>query len=121
MGKYFETVTGFQGDELLGSGGYPVELWNVACASSATLERGDLICAASPGGVYSVAGGASDAGKCLAICAAPNDGATVTTAYVAGAFNRDKITFGGASTVNLDDFTQALRTQNIHLTRRIAE
>lgn len=114
--KYFETVTGVEYDELLGGTEQPVELWNVTCSSSATLTRGDLICAGSASGVYSVVGGASDASKVLAICAADNDGASITSAYVSGRFNRDKITFGGASTINISDFEQSLRTQNIHLT-----
>ena len=98
------------------SGTRATTIWNVACSSSATLNRGDLICAASPSSVFSIVGGASDASKVLAICAAPNEGSSVTTAYVAGEFNADKITFGGNSALTTTPFEQSLRTQNIHLT-----
>lgn len=120
MGKYFETVSGVAHDELVAGTEYPVEVWNVSCASTASLERGDLICASSMSGVWSVVGGASDATKCLAICAASNEGATVTQAYAAGTFNRERVTFGGNSALTTTPFEQSLRTQNIHL-RTLAE
>lgn len=113
MGKYFETVSGVAHDELVAGTEYPVEVWNVSCASTASLERGDLICASSMSGVWSIVGGASDASKCLAICAAANEGATVTQAYAAGTFSREKVRLQDG--LNIADFEEPLRKDNIHL------
>ncbi len=99
-------------DELAG-GLLPSLIWNVTCASTASLERGDLICAASLGADFSLVSSAGDASKMMAICAAANDGSTATTAYVSGEFNREKINAGSLS---ISIFEPELRRQGIFLT-----
>lgn len=114
--KYVESSVGFEADELLG-GHEAVELWNVKVGSNATITRGDLLSADSASGIFSIAT-ASDAAKVLVIAAedfVADSLNAVTSAYAAGKFNREKITFGGAS-VAIAPFEQALRTQGIWLT-----
>ena len=113
MEYYYGMSGAVKRDELLGGCEYPTEIWNVACLSSATLERGDLICAASMSGNFNVVTSAADASKVLAICAAGNEGATTAAAYVGGKFNRERITIGGNSALTTEPFEQALRTQGI--------
>ena len=115
--KYVETVNGWEEDGLLAGTEYPVEIFNVNVGASATLERGDLICAGSFSGVFAPVSSASDASKILMIAAddfVADSLSTVTRAYAAGTFSREKITFGGAS-LTTEPFEQALRLQNIHL------
>ena len=115
--KYTATVDGWSADELLADTNFPVEVYNVSVGSSASLSRGDLICAGSMSGVFAPVSSASDAGKVLMIAAddfVADSLSTVTRAYAAGTFSREKITFGGAS-LTTEPFEQALRLQNIHL------
>ena len=117
MKYYDETVC--KPDQLAGGSEFPTAVYNVACLSSATLERGDLICAASMSGNFNVVTSASDASKVLAICAAGNEGTTTAAAYFGGKFNREQITFGGNSTLTTEPFGQALRTQGIWITGQV--
>ncbi|MBR0061000.1 MAG: hypothetical protein IJP68_05915 [Selenomonadaceae bacterium] len=115
--EYFKTVNGWEEDALLAGTEFPVEIYNVSVGSSASLSRGDLICAGSMSGVFAPVGSASDATKVLMIAAddfVADSLSTVTRAYASGVFSREKIKFGGAS-LTTDPFEQALRTQNIHL------
>ena len=115
--EYFKTVNGWEEDALLAGTEFPVEIYNVSVGSSASLSRGDLICAGSMSGVFAPVSSAGDASKVLMIAAddfVADSLSTVTRAYASGVFSREKIKFGGAS-LTTDPFEQALRTQNIHL------
>lgn len=117
--KYVEEVNGWEEDGLLGGLEFPVELYNVSVGSSASISRGDLLCGNSMSGVFDVVGGASDASKILAIAAEDfiaDSLSTVTQAYFSGKFNREKLTFGGNSSVDISAFESEMRKQNLHLT-----
>ena len=112
-----ETVNGWEEDALLAGTEFPTEIFNVSLNSGASISRGDLLCSSSMSGVFSIAG-ASDATKILCIAAedfTADSLHAVTQAYFSGVFNREKIKFGGNSSVTIDTFEQALRTQNLHL------
>lgn len=119
MGKYFgkfeNTVAR---DELFGGGdGFPVEIANVKVASGTTITRGTILASATPAGTYSLAT-ASDTSKSLAIAAenfvATSSDDTVTQAFTAGKFNREKLTADTETTIAALELP--LRTQNIILT-----
>lgn len=116
--KYVETIAGWEEDGLLAGSEEAIGINNVNVSASATLERGDLICAGSLSGVFAPVGSASDAGKVLMIAAddfTADSLSTVTQAYSSGVFNRERIKFGGNSSLTTEPFEQALRIQNIHL------
>ena len=108
--KYYDSVTGFSDDGLL-SVNEPVEIWTVGCLSNAELERGMLI--ASTDNVWAAAGASDTAGHPLGIVNVGNDGTSVASAYVAGAFNEERIIC--ASGIDIEDFRQPLRAQGIWL------
>ena len=113
-----ETVNGWEEDGLLGGIEFPTEIFNVSLSSGASVSRGDLLCGNSMSGVFSIAG-ASDASKILAIAAedfVADSLDAVTQAYFSGKFNREKITFGGNSSVDISSFENEMRKQNLHLT-----
>ena len=116
---YAEVFEGVKRDELMGGSEIPVRLYNVNVGASAAIARGDLLCGTSMSGVFAPVGGASDASKILMIAAenytADSLGGAVT-AYSSGVFNREKISFGGSSTLKIEEFEPELRKQNIHLT-----
>ena len=117
--KYIATVDGWEEDALLAGTEQPISIYNVNVGASATLSRGDLICAGSMSGVFAPVSSASDASKVLCIAAddfVADSLSTVTQAYASGKFNREKITFGSNSSVDLADFEQEMRKQNLHLT-----
>lgn len=117
--KYTDTVAGWSADELLAGTEFPTEIFNVSLSSGASISRGDLLCSSSMSGVFSIAG-ASDATKILCIAAedfTADSLHAVTQAYFSGKFNRNKLTFGGNSSVDLSDFEQEMRKQNLHLTK----
>ena len=108
-------------DGLLAGGEFPVRLDNISLTGGATVERGDLL--VGDCGVYSLASGEGDLSKSFAIAArdyVADSLGGVTQAYSAGLFAREKINLGGAasSVLFLDNYEQALRVQNIHLTSR---
>ena len=116
--KYITELTGFDPDELIGGLEETPEIINVQVDSAASISRGDLICAASMSSIFAPVESAEDASKILMIAA--NDFTadslhTVTQAYSGGKFNREKITFGGAS-LSLLPFEAELRKQNIIVT-----
>lgn len=108
-------------DELQAAGdGIPVFLRNVEVADDAEIQRGMLLAASTPEGVYSLAG-AGDTGKYFAIARdnfiADSDH-QITQAYYHGRFHRDKIiTSGGSDTTVLDSLELELRRQNIFLVK----
>ena len=114
--KSYEEVAGVEYDELLG-GHNDVTIYNVSLSSGASVSRGDLLCAESIGGVYSIAS-ATDTNKILCIAASDfvaDSIDAVTQAYFSGTFNREKITFGGGE-VSIEPFEAELRKQNIMMT-----
>lgn len=120
--KYVETSEGWQADELIADTAFPIRIENISVSSTATLTRGDLICAGSLSGIFAPVSSAADANKILMIAA--NDFVadslnTIAQAYSSGCFSREKISFGGAS-LTTEPFEQELRRQNIHL-RRLQE
>ena len=120
MGNYYWSTSGIQRDELQGGGdGIPTELWNIDVGSSATITRGDLLCASSPTGIFSLVGSTVDAGKVFTIARDDfigSESSTVTQAYASGKFNRERINLGGGSSLTLEPFENELRKQNIHVT-----
>ena len=115
--KYVDTVPGWSADELLADTNFPVEIYNVNVGSSASISRGDLICAGSMSGVFAPVSSASDATKVLLIAAddfVADSLSTVTRAYSSGVFNREKIKFGGAS-LTTEPLEAEMRKQNLHL------
>lgn len=103
-------------DGLLAGGEFPVKVDNVSLTSGATVERGALL--AGENGLYSLAG-AGDVDKSLMIAAqdfTADSLNSVTQAYSAGLFTREKIILGDS--LSADTFEQSLRVQNIHLTGR---
>ena len=116
--KYVESCNGWSEDALLAGTEQPISIYNVNVGASATLSRGDLICAGSMSGVFAPVGSASDATKVLMIAAddfVADSLSTVTRAYASGVFNREKISFGGAS-LTTEPFEAEMRKQNLHLT-----
>lgn len=116
--KYVENVEGWSADELLADPARPVDIYHVVVGEGATLERGDLICAGSLSGVFAPVSSASDASKVLLIAAddfVADSLSTVTRAYASGVFNRERIKFGGSSSLTTAPFEAELRKQNIHL------
>lgn len=120
MAEYFWSISGIQRDELQGGGdGIPTELWNINVGASAVIERGMLLCASSPTGVFSLVSSASDVNKIFSIASVDYVGGAsggVTQAYASGKFNRERIKLGGGSTLTLEPFENELRKQNIHVT-----
>ena len=119
MGNYFWSTSGVIRDELAGGAEFPLSVWNVNVGASAVIERGQLLCASSPTAEFKLVTDASDASKVLGIAACDftaDDTHTVTTAYVAGVFNGNRLKLGGDSTLTIDAFSNELRKQNIHLT-----
>ena len=118
MEKYFMKVDDtVKLDELFGGGdGFPVETKNVKVASDAVVTRGNILASATDDGTYSLAT-AADVGKSLVIAAenfiADSDN-TVTTAYSAGKFNRNRLTADTDTTIAT--LETELRRQNIILT-----
>lgn len=118
MGKYFGTVDDtIKRDELFGGGdGFPVELINVKVGANAEISRGNILAGNSPTETFSLAT-ASDTSKTLVIAAenfvAESDN-TVTTAYSAGKFNRERLSADTDTTVAA--LETELRRQNIILT-----
>ena len=114
--KYSETFEGYRADELVAGFEYPFMRYNVNVGASASLSRGDLICGEYLSGIFAPVSGADDAEKILMIAAedfVADSLSAVTSAYVAGRFNREKITCAGGS---IADFEAELRKQNILLT-----
>lgn len=121
MSEYFYSLSGvLKRDELQGGGdGIPVELWNINVGASAVIDRGMLLGASSPTGIFEPVASAEDASKVLTIAAVDYIGGTsagVMQAYSSGKFNRERIKLGGSSTLTLEPFENELRKQNIHLT-----
>lgn len=119
MSEYFYETDGVIRDELAGGAEFPLSVWNVNVGASAVIERGQLLCASSPTAEFKLVTDASDASKVLGIAACDftaDDTHTVTTAYVAGVFNGNRIKLGGDSTLTLEPFANELRKQNLHIT-----
>ena len=120
MGNYFWSISGITRDELAGGAdGIPQEIWNVNVGASATIKRGDLLCATTPTGEFSLVGSAGDANKIFTIARDDfigSESSTVTQAYASGKFNRERINLGGDSSLTLEPFENELRKQNIHVT-----
>lgn len=121
--KYVDSVTGWQTDELVADTSIPIRIENISVSSTATIERGDLLCAASLSGVFAPVSSSADANKILMLAA--NDFVadslnTVMQAYSAGCFSREKIKMNGDSSITIQDFEPELRRQNIYL-RRLQE
>ena len=122
--SYVETVNGWVEDGLLAGTEIPVELYNVSVGSSASVSRGDLLCGGSFSSVFAPVSSSSDASKVLVIAAddfVADSLHAVTRAYASGKFNREKISFGGNSSVNIDDFEPELRRQGIWMTAQRGE
>ena len=116
--KYVEEVNGWEEDGLLGGFEFPTEIYNVSLSAGASVSRGDLLCSNSMSGVFSIAG-ASDASKILLFAAedfVADSLNAVTQAYASGKFNREAITFGGNSSVDISNFESEMRKQNLYLT-----
>ena len=106
-------------DELFGGGdGFPVEIINVQLASDSTVTRGTIIAGDTPKSTFAAVSSAADAEKFLAVVAedftATDSDSSVTSAYSAGKFNREKLIL--ADGLDINDFENALRKQNIILT-----
>lgn len=118
MEKYFmKAENTVKLDELFGGGdGFPVETKNVTVASDTNIFRGSILASATDAGTYSLAT-AADTGKSLVIAAedfvADSDN-TVTTAYSAGKFNRERLIADTDTTITA--LETELRRQNIILT-----
>lgn len=120
MGNYFWSISGINRDELQGGGdGIPTELWNINVGASAVIERGMLLGASSPTGIFSIVDSAADLNKVYTIASVDYIGGAsggVTQAYASGKFNRERIKLGGDSSLTLEPFENELRKQNIHVT-----
>lgn len=117
---YAEVFDGVQRDELIGGSDVTIRLHNVPVGANAEIERGDLLCAESIGGAFSLVGSAADANKVLMIAAenytADSLGGAVT-AYESGVFNRERVKFGNeAASLTSAMFEQEMRKQNLILT-----
>lgn len=114
-GKLGQTV--FE-DGLQAGGFIPIPIRNIEVGSDTVVYRGDLMAAATPAGVYSLAT-ASDTGKYFVIArdnfTASSD-STITQAYTSGEFHAEKIRTSATDTSVLDALELELRRQNIHLT-----
>ena len=117
MGRFFGTRDGIKRDELMGGTGVNIFNRNIAVDSDATIARGMLLCSNKTFGTYKPVSSTADASKVLVV-AAENFNAdsdhTVTQSYVSGMFNREKIILD--SSLNIDDFEEALRKVDIRLT-----
>lgn len=119
MSKYFWATDGIERDELSGGPEAPLTVWNVNVGASAVIERGQLLCADSPTDEFALVSSSGDASKVLGVAVADftaDADHTVTSIYVSGKFNRERIKLGGDSSLTLDTFANELRRQNIHLT-----
>lgn len=117
--NYVYSLTGIERDELCGGTGEPQEIWNVNVGASAVIERGMLLGASSPTAEFSLVTSAADVDKVLVIARddfVADDEHTVTAAFAGGKFNRERIKLGGASTLTLEPFEDALRKSNLHIT-----
>lgn len=116
---YFGTFEGVTWDDLQAAGdGISTFTRNIEVGSDTTVERGMLMAASTPTGVYSLAG-AGDSGKFFAIAREnfeADSSHTVTTAFTMGRFHAPKvITTGGSDTSVLAALEPELRRQNLHL------
>ena len=117
MGNFFSVHEGVARDELMGGAdGIPVSIRNIEVASDTTIQRGMLLCSPSTFGVFSQPAD-SDTSKVFVIAekdfTADSD-LKVTQAFSSGKFNREKIILD--ESLNIDDFENELRRQNIILT-----
>lgn len=117
--EYFGTFPGVVNEDLEAAGdGIPKFLNNINVASDATVTRGMLMAATSPGGTFSLAS-ASDTNKYFAIARddfEADSAHTVCQAWTMGRFHAPSvITTGGSDTTVLRTLEPELRKQNIHL------
>lgn len=118
MGRFFGTRDGIKRDELVGGAdGIPMSIRNIEVGATAEIERGMLLASADVFGTFAPVTSKSDASKVLVIAAedfTADEKHLVTQAYTMGKFNRERIKL--ADGLNIDDFENELRRQNIHLT-----
>ena len=114
-GEFKNTVTR---DELQAAGdGIPIFTRNFEVASDCTVQRGMLMAAATPTGVYSLAT-AADKDKYFVIAREdfePDAEHLITQGYSMGRFHSNKIITASTDTSVLDALQLELRRQNIHL------
>ena len=133
---YYEEVTGYEEDGLIGHAAIAPIMHNIKVSKAVT--RGHLICKGTSG-TWSPVTENDDAEKVLAIAAAdftPSTGNDVTQAYMSGVFCLEKIYIGDTAPYvslghldkvetligeefELETFTEALRVQNIYLTKGV--
>ena len=117
MGRFFGQRDGIKRDELCGGAEQLMSIRNIEVAADAEIKRGTLLASATTYGVFAPVTSASDTSKVLVIAekdfAADSDH-SITQAYTEGKFNREKIIL--KSDLNIDDFENELRRQNIFLT-----
>ena len=117
MGRFFGQHSGIVRDELCGGAdGIPMSIRNIEVGSDTTIQRGMLLSSDKTFGTFAPVAD-SDTAKVFVIAekdfAADSD-LKVTQAYTSGKFNREKIILD--ENLNIDDFENELRRQNIILT-----
>ena len=104
-------------DELIGGTSIPIFTRNIEVDSDTQLERGMLLCSDETFGTFEPVD-STDTAKVFVI--AENDFTadsdhTVTSAYTSGIFNRERIKL--KTGLDIKTFEEALRKENIHLTK----
>lgn len=116
MGKYFDVTDGVKLDELMGGPEQVVSIRNIEVGSDTAIQRGMLLSADKTFGEFAPVED-SDTAKVFVIAAADfqaDSDLHVTQAYSSGKFNREKVIL--AEGLNIDDYENELRRQNILLT-----
>ena len=117
MGRFFGQHDGIKRDELCGGAdAIPMSIRNIEVASDTTIQRGMLLGSPTTFGVFSQPAD-SDTSKVFVIAKedfTANSDLKVTQAFSSGKFNREKIILD--ESLNIDDFENELRRQNIILT-----
>ena len=116
---YFGTFEGVKYDDLQAAGdGISTFTRNIEVGSDTVVERGMLMAASTPTGVYSLAG-ASDTGKFFAIAREnfeADSNCSITQAFTMGRFHAPKVmTTGGSDTSVLAALEPELRRQSLYL------
>jgi len=116
MSDWAGNFSGTKFDELIGDTYEPTITKNIEVG--AAVERGMLMAATAPTGVYSLAT-AADTGKSLVVAKEnfePTSDLTITQAYSRGVFNREKIITSASDTSVVDALELEMQRQGLYLT-----
>lgn len=117
-----ETIVGNTFDELIGSPQVSLVTKNVTVGKGGVYKRGTVMGKNSTSGIYKIVTPGATDGTQIADCVLARDvdattADTISTVYVAGVFNREKLIVSDSDTAAKHE--DELRDKNIYLTRII--